>query len=57
MSGIHYTEAYKRDAVAQVTDRGYSVKDVSSGVGISIKSLSDWKALYHKSDKVRQQGT
>jgi len=55
MSGIRYTEEFKRDAVAQVTDRGYSVKDVASRLGISTKSLYDWKAIYHKPDKVRQQ--
>jgi transposase len=46
MSAIRYTEEFKRDAVAQVTDRGYSVKDVSARLGISTKSLYDWKALY-----------
>jgi len=55
MSGIRYTEEFKRDAVAQVTDRGYSVKDVATRLGISTKSLYDWKALYHKPEKERQQ--
>ena len=50
MSAIRYTEEFKRDAVAQVTDRGYSVKDVSDRLGISTKSLYDWKAVYHKSE-------
>ncbi|MDG1418228.1 MAG: transposase, partial [Maricaulis sp.] len=26
---IRYTDEFKREAVAQVTDRGYSVKDVA----------------------------
>ncbi|PCI42049.1 MAG: hypothetical protein COB46_01620 [Rhodospirillaceae bacterium] len=55
MSGIRYTEEFKRDAVAQVTDRGYSVKDVATRLGISTKSLYDWKAIFHKPDKERQQ--
>ena len=55
MSGIRYTEEFKRDAVAQVTDRGYSVKDVSTRLGISTKSLYDWKAIFHKPEKDRQQ--
>ncbi|MBT3906779.1 MAG: transposase [Rhodospirillaceae bacterium] len=54
MSAIRYTEEFKRDAVAQVTDRGYSVKDVSARLGISTKSLYDWKALYHKAEPERQ---
>lgn len=55
MSGIRYTEEFKRDAVAQVTDRGYSVREVSSRLGISTKSLYDWKATYHKPAPERQQ--
>ncbi|MBT6718413.1 MAG: transposase, partial [Nitrospina sp.] len=37
--GIRYTVEFKKDAVSQVTDRGYSVKDVSDRLGISTKSL------------------
>jgi len=55
MSGIRYTEEFKRDAVAQITDRGHSVKDVSVRLGISTKSLYDWKASFHKPEKERQQ--
>jgi len=29
MSGIRFTDEFKRDAVAQVVDRGYSVAEVS----------------------------
>ncbi|GLQ35135.1 hypothetical protein GCM10007939_14180 [Amylibacter marinus] len=46
MSGrIGYTEEFKRDAVAQVKDRGYSVQDVANRLGISTKSLYDWNIL------------
>lgn len=55
MSGIRYTEEFKRDAVAQITDRGYSVREVSSRLGISTKSLYDWKAIYHKPAPDRQR--
>ena len=55
MSAIRYTEEFKRDAVAQVTDRGYSVKDVSVRLGISTKSLYDWKAIYYKPEPERQR--
>ncbi len=30
---IRYTDEFKRDAVAQVKERGYSVKDVSERLG------------------------
>lgn len=55
MSGIRYTEEFKRDAVAQVTDRGYSVAEVARRLGISPKSLYDWKARYHEPQPERLQ--
>ena len=32
--GIRYSDEFKRDAVAQVTERGYSVQEVSDRLGI-----------------------
>ncbi len=55
MSGQRYTEEFKRDAVSQVKDRGYSVKEVSERLGISTKSLYDWTRLYHKPVKTFQR--
>ncbi|MFT6558348.1 MAG: transposase [Sneathiella sp.] len=55
MSGIRHTEEFKRDAVAQITERGYSVKEVSNRLGISTKSLYDWKMTYHKPEPERQR--
>ena len=55
--GIRYTEEFKRDAVSQVTDRGYSVKEVSDRLGVSTKSLYDWIKLYQKPEKVRLEET
>lgn len=55
MSGIRYTEEFKRDAVSQVKDRGYSVNDVSERLGISTKSLYAWITQYHKPTKVHQR--
>ena len=41
MSGlIRYSDEFKIDAVAQVTERGYSVKEVAERLGISTKSLT-----------------
>ncbi len=35
--GIRYSDEFKRDAVAQVKERGYSIKDVSERLGICTK--------------------
>ncbi len=46
MSGqICYSDEFKIDAVAQVTERVYSVKDVAARLGISTKSLHTCAAL------------
>ena len=43
MSGrIRYTEEFKREAAAQVTERGHSVTSVAKRIGVSSKSLYDW---------------
>jgi transposase len=39
--GIRYTDEFKRDAVSQITDRGYSVKQVAERLGVCTKSLYD----------------
>ena len=46
-----YTEEFRRDAVSQVKDRGYSVKDVAERLGICTKSLYGWVRQYHKPPK------
>ena len=51
--GMGYTEESKRDAVFQVTDRGYSVKEISDRLGISTKSLYDWIKQFTKPESVR----
>jgi transposase len=54
MSGfIRYRDEFKKDAVSQVVERGYSVSDVAGRLGISTKSLYTWKAEYSKPDKAR----
>jgi transposase len=37
-----YTEDFKRDAVRQVIERGYSVTEVSERLGVSAHSLYAW---------------
>lgn len=52
-----YTEEFKRDAVAQVTGRGHSVRDVSGRLGVSTKSLYDGIKQYQKPESVRLKET
>ena len=49
---IRYSKAFKIDAVAQVTERGYSVKDMAERLGISTKSLYTWMAQFSKPQRV-----
>ena len=56
--GTHsFDDIHKKDAVSQVTDRGYSVKDVSDRLGISTKSLYDWIKQYSKPESLRVKET
>ncbi|MEP5625747.1 MAG: transposase [Hyphomicrobiales bacterium] len=49
MSGqIHYSDKFKIDAVAEVTECGYPVKEVAERLGISCKSLYTWMAMFSK---------
>ncbi|NVO29142.1 transposase [Donghicola sp. C2-DW-16] len=43
MGTVNFTEKFKRDAVAQVTERGYPVKEVSERLDVSTHSLCAWK--------------
>jgi transposase len=52
--GKRYTEEFKIEAVKQVTERGHSVYDVADRLGISVKSLYDWRAKYGQDSKVNQ---
>ncbi len=42
MSGQRYTPEFKDEAVRQVTERGYSVADISKRLGVSVHSLHKW---------------
>jgi|TARA_R110001606_G_scaffold38290_1_gene107431 transposase len=35
----NFTDEFKRDAVAQITERGYPIKAVSERLGVSLHSL------------------
>jgi transposase len=54
MSGKRYTEEFKTEAVGQVIQRGYSVTDVSSRLGVTTKSLYDWIKKYGDKDSTHQ---
>lgn len=53
--GIRYTDEFKREAVSQITDRGYSVKQVAERLGVCTKSLYDWKKQFEKPSRERSQ--
>jgi transposase len=48
MGAGHFTDDFKRDAVAQITDRGYPVAEVSKRLGVSQHSLYAWKRKFSK---------
>jgi len=52
MSGAEFTDEFKHDAVAQVEDRGYPVRDVAERLGISAKSIYTWQKLFSRPGKV-----
>ena len=49
-----FTDEFKRDAVAQVVDRGYAVSEVAERLGVSTRSLYTWKAQFSKPAKIRE---
>jgi len=51
MSRNRFTDEFKRDAVAQVVDRGYAVSEVAERLGICTKSLYTWRARFSKPAK------
>jgi transposase len=48
MSRGSFSEDFKRDAVLQITDRGYPVAEVSQRLGVSLHSLYAWKKKFAK---------
>ena len=49
MPKIHFTDEFKIDAVRQITERGYSVAEVSARLGVSTHSLYVWKKKFSNS--------
>ena len=52
MSGAKFTDEFKRDAVAQVEDRGYPVREVAKRLGVSTNSIYTWERLFSRPAKV-----
>ncbi len=52
MSGAKFTDELKRDAVAQVEDRGCPVREVAERLGVSTKSIYTWQKLFSRPAKV-----
>ena len=48
MGSNTYSDDFKRDAVAQITERGYPVREVSDRLGVSAYSLDAWKKKFAK---------
>ena len=46
MGKAKFSEEFKRDAVAQITERGYPVSEVSRRLGVSPHSLYAWKKKF-----------
>ena len=56
MSSKRYTEEFKTAAAQQLTEGGYSVDDVAQRLGVTTKSLYDWKTNYGRSSTDYQNG-
>jgi len=56
MSTARFSDDFKRDAVARITQRGYPVREVSERLGIRQHSLYAWKKKVAKtsSDEVEK---
>ena len=50
MSRSNFSEDFKRDAVRQITERGYPVAEVSQRLGVSQHSLYEWKKKFGASN-------
>ena len=46
MAGERYTQEFKIAAVQQITQQGHSIPDVARRLGITTKSLYNWRARY-----------
>jgi len=55
MGKPNFSDEFKRDAVAQITERGYRVAEVSERLGVSQHSLYAWKRQFAKQPEDRSK--
>lgn len=55
MGKANFTDEFKLDAIKQITERGYSVADVSRRLGVSTHSLYSWMKRYNAPPKAVAQ--
>jgi len=48
MTRPHFTDDFKIDAIRQITERGYSVADVSKRLGVNTHSFHAWMKRFSK---------
>ncbi len=48
MGKPNFSDEFKRDAVAQITERGYAVAELSQRLGVITHSLYAWKRQFAK---------
>ena len=53
MGKANFSDEFKRDAVAQITERGYRVAEVSQRLGVSQHSLYAWKRQFARRPAAR----
>lgn len=55
MAGERYNEEFKIAAVKQVTEGDYSIADVAKRLGITTKSLYNWRDRYGENAQAYQK--
>ena len=55
MGTSNYSDEFKRDAVHQIKVRGYPVREVSQGLGVSTYSLYKWLKLFGEPRDMRPE--
>jgi transposase len=55
MGKANFSDDFKRDAVHQITERGYPVAEVSKRLGVSPHSLYAWKKKFEQPLAVEAQ--
>ena len=56
MGNANFSDEFERDAVAQITERGYPAAEVSQRLGVSQHSLYAWKRQLGRRCKWRSGG-